>query len=314
MPYGIMHIEKRGRSAVYGIQIEANRTVEDHERGRDFDKSDIDWSRTGENVYLNKTDNWNAEITRQIKDAGVKPRKNSIVLLDGIYTASPEWFENKTREEIEEYFKACLYFHLKYYCQGDASRCINAVIHYDETTPHLHVASIPIAVDSKYHLSADMIMGNRNAYRKRQDAFYEEVTKSRGMERGELVQYVEREEEGRIIMSRAEDAKLHTTKREWQIAVQEQMYREAVDRTLAEQAKVIELQTHVAELEQTAKELRKRSKIIKKELPELRKERNELAEEINSLIDEQEDLICENLAVAKGVISRSRDLEKIRMR
>ena len=43
---GVMRIEKRRRSAVRGLQIEANRTREEHERGRDFDKSDIDWNLT----------------------------------------------------------------------------------------------------------------------------------------------------------------------------------------------------------------------------------------------------------------------------
>ena len=36
--YGIMRVEKRGRADVYGIQLEANRTVEQHEKGLDFDK------------------------------------------------------------------------------------------------------------------------------------------------------------------------------------------------------------------------------------------------------------------------------------
>lgn len=40
--YGIMRVEKRGRADVCGIQLEANRTVEQHEKGLDFDKSDID--------------------------------------------------------------------------------------------------------------------------------------------------------------------------------------------------------------------------------------------------------------------------------
>ena len=34
--YGIMRIEKRGRGSIHGLQIEANRKREDHDRGRDF--------------------------------------------------------------------------------------------------------------------------------------------------------------------------------------------------------------------------------------------------------------------------------------
>lgn len=146
---GVMRIEKRGRGAVYGLQIEANRTREDHERGRDFDNSDIDWDLTKQNIHLVKTDNWNREITRQIHAAEVKERKNSTVLLDGLYTASKAWFEEHSPDEWMQYFRDCLEFHAREYCGGNASRIINAVVHLDEATPHMQVASVPIIEDEK---------------------------------------------------------------------------------------------------------------------------------------------------------------------
>lgn len=185
---GIMRVEKRGRAAVYGLQIEANRTEDDHAKGREFDRSDIDWSRTKDNERLiDGGDRWNTEITRQIKAAGVKEKKDSVVMLDGLYTASPQWFAEHTKEEAEQYFRDCLDFHVREYCAGDRSRVVNAVIHWDETTPHMQVASVPLIEDAKgWHLSAKIIMGGRDDYRKRQDRFFEQVTKSRGMDRGEL--------------------------------------------------------------------------------------------------------------------------------
>lgn len=53
--YSIMRVEKRGRGAVYGLQIEANRKEEDHEK-REFERSDIDWSKTDENIFLIHTE------------------------------------------------------------------------------------------------------------------------------------------------------------------------------------------------------------------------------------------------------------------
>lgn len=204
---GVMRIEKRGRSAVFGVQIEANRTQEDHERGRDFDKSDIDWTRTADNIHLIKTDNWNKEITRQIHAAGLTERKDSVVLLDGLFTASAEWFSQHTKEEAGAYFKDCLDFYVKEFCGGDRSRVLNAVIHLDETTPHLQVASVPIIEDEKgKHLSAKVVCGGRSDFRKRQDRFFEQVTQKRGLERGEVKD--------------AAEVKAHTTKREWQAAKQ----------------------------------------------------------------------------------------------
>ena len=182
MSYCIMRIEKRGRP-IYGLEIEANRSKEDHtEKGRDFAASDIRWDLTPFNMHLVRSDSWSKAITAAIQDAGATERKNSVVLLDGFYGASRDWFADKSMEEIVDYFKACLDFHERTY-----GKALNAVIHFDETTPHLQVASIPLVADENgARLSAKEIMGNRNDYRKRQDLFFEEVGKPRGMERGEI--------------------------------------------------------------------------------------------------------------------------------
>lgn len=225
---GVMRIEKRGRGAVHGLQLEANRTQEEHERGRDFDRSDIDWNRTRENIHLVKTEQWNKAITEQIHAAGLKERKNSTVMLDGLYTASREWFDKHTPEEALDYFKACLAFHVREFCGGDDKRVINAVVHLDEATPHMQVASVPIIEDEKgAHLSAKMICGGRADFRLHQDHFFEQVTKERGLERGEVREPAE--------------LKAHTTKREWQIATQEQQLEQARRETRAEQAKTQEV-------------------------------------------------------------------------
>lgn len=223
MAYAIMRVEKRNRSAVHALQLEATRKSEDHDNGRDFDRSDIDWNKTDENIRLIETQNWNSEITRQIKENKVRERKDSVVMLDGVYTASPEFFEEKSDQEIRDFFEECLKFHIDNYCQGDKSRMLSAVIHLDETTPHLQVASVPLILDEKgAHLSAKRLMGDRNTYRTRQDRFWSEIGAKRGLERGELVKYDEKElENGQVIMSRAEESKTHATKREWQIANQE---------------------------------------------------------------------------------------------
>ena len=240
MAYCVMNVDKQGRAAVYGLQIEANRTREDK---HEFDLSDIDKSRTEQNYYLAKTDHWNKEITRQIKAAGVKERKDSIVLITGVYTASPEWFENHTREEMEKYFQDCLDFHVKEYCQNNPERLLNAVVHLDEKTPHLQVASLPLIADEKgLHLSAKIVMGNRSTYRLRQDRFYEEVGRKHDLERGERRDPAQTKE--------------HTTKREWQLAKQEEQLQDTLEKTLEAQK----------DLENTNKELEQAREIIKPQI------------------------------------------------
>lgn len=203
-----MRTEKRQRHDVYGIQLEANRCVKDHLSGREFHGSDIDWSLTDRNHYLiPRNDNWNKTINDTLAEHGIKVRKNSVVLLDTIYTASAEFFEGKTEEEILDYFKACLEFHRKTF----GNFIINAVIHFDEVGSikdgiikndddtykkanyHLHIASIPLIrrKDNTYSLSASDIMGGRNDYRKKQDDFYSQVTSLYGLDRGEVKDYGE---------------------------------------------------------------------------------------------------------------------------
>ena len=182
--FAIHRVEKRQKQAVYGIQIEANRTQADHEKGRDFDKSNIDWERTKDNQYAKglHCENWLETISQEVKKAGAKMRSDSVVLLDGLYTASPQWFEGKSKKEIMLFFADCLKFHKEHY-----GKVINAVIHWDESgAPHLAVASVPLIQDEKgARLCAKELMGNRSDYYRRQDEFFEQVAKSRGFERGE---------------------------------------------------------------------------------------------------------------------------------
>ena len=183
--FAIHRVEKCKKTAVFGLQIEANRTQADHEKGRNFDKSDIDWERTKLNQHFKglHCGNWSEGISQELKKAGIEkaPKSNAVVLLDGLYTASPEWFEGKSKAEIIDFFKDCLKFHIQHY-----GKPLNAVIHWDEKSPHLAVASVPIIeTEQGAKLCAKEIMGGRADYRARQDQFFEQVAKSRGFERGE---------------------------------------------------------------------------------------------------------------------------------
>ena len=186
MAYCIMRTEKRSRGGIYGIQLEANRTSEEHAAGRDFEKSKIDWNRTGGNYWLIHSQNWNEDITKIIKNSGARERKDSVVMLDTVYTASREFFADKSPQEIKKYFNDCLAFHCMEYCQSDKKRILNAVVHVDESNIHMHVASVPILTDKNGpHLSAKRVMGNRTEYRKHQDMFYAAIGIEYGLERGD---------------------------------------------------------------------------------------------------------------------------------
>ncbi len=192
---GIMRCEKRKMQACGGIHAENNR---DAEKQKEFVASDIDWERTPDNVFFVKSDNFKADIEKELHDYGIdKWRKDAVTFIDGLYTASPEFFERKTNKQISDYFQSCLEYHKDTY--GD--HIINAVVHLDEATPHMHVVSVPIVAkapkvelddngipkpqNKSYKLSAKDLMGGLKEYYARQDSFYEQVSKQYGLERGE---------------------------------------------------------------------------------------------------------------------------------
>lgn len=226
--YCIMNVDKQKRPAIHGLQLEANRQQGD---GREFDASDIDSSRTGDNIFLRQCDSWNAEITRQIKSAGVKERKDSIVGITGVYTASAEWFDTHPKSEWMAYFRNCLDYHDKTY-----GHCINAVVHLDEDVPHMQCISVPLINDETgWHLSAKKIMGNRLDYQKRQDQFFEQVGEHYGMDRG--------------IRRDAAEVKRHTTKREWQLATQEVDLQQIREQTATAERQLAEVSKQLTETE-----------------------------------------------------------------
>lgn len=185
--YGIMRCEKRKMSAVGGLEAEANR-----EHMIDLPASDIDWDKTHDNVYFVRSADWRESICRTLQEYGISRwRKDAVVMIDSLYTASPEFFRQSVdQSQIIDYFRDCLDFHERHY-----GHIINAVVHLDETTPHLAVASVPIVQrGERYALSAKELMGNRSDYRARQDAFWEEVSSQYGMERGEPSDPLERRE------------------------------------------------------------------------------------------------------------------------
>lgn len=217
--YGIMRIEKRKLGDITGLQMEANRTAEMHEKGIDFKCSDIDWTRTEDNFHFLHCDNWRRFALEVIENRNCKLKKNSTVLLDGLYTASPQFFEGKSRAEILDYFKACMVFHEKHF--GEV--VVNAVVHFDESNYHLHISSVPILKTDgdKYSLSARDLLGGRKEMSELQDKFYAEVGKKFGLDRG---------------LPRGEETKKHLTVQEYKkqanneaLKVQERAVRENLD-------------------------------------------------------------------------------------
>lgn len=166
----VMNIQKRKRTDISGIQKEATRTATEY-------NNQVKPGMNTFNVNLIQSDNWMQDIQDEINRAGAKTRSNSVVALDAIYTASGEFFKDKSTEECNRYFQDCLQFHQKRF-----GHIVSAVIHYDETTPHMHILSVPLTQDGR--LSAREIIGNRANLSRMQTEFFEQVGRGYGLERG----------------------------------------------------------------------------------------------------------------------------------
>lgn len=168
--YCIMRTEKRKKTDLGGIQKENLRTATEY-------NNQVKPGMDVFNVVLKESNDWLQDINNEIKAAGARTRSNSVLALDTLYTASPEFFQGKTNAENDKFFQDCLKFHNERF-----GHIISAVVHYDETTPHMHIISVPLTEDGR--LSARDVIGNKAKMSKTQDQFFEQVGKSYGLERG----------------------------------------------------------------------------------------------------------------------------------
>ena len=234
----IMRTEKRKKSDLSGIQKENTRTATEY-NNRVAPGMDIF------NVTLKESNNWLQDINNEIKAAGAKTRSNSVLALDTIYTASPNFFQGKTNQQNDDFFKDCLQFHQEHF-----GHIISAVIHYDETTPHLHVISVPLTQDGR--LSARDVIGNKAKMSKTQDQFFEQVGRDYGLERG--------------LHMDGQEKKQH-------ISAQEHQLREIKQQIAREQEKLGAIE-HSEETARTrAQEYRRTAAKLQKEVEQLQEEK-----------------------------------------
>ena len=235
----IMRTEKRKRTDITGIQKENNRTATEY-------NNQVKPGMDVFNVVLKESNNWLQDINNEIKAAGAKTRSNSVLALDTLYTASPDFFQGKTNEQNDNFFKDCLQFHERHF-----GHIISAVIHYDETTPHLHIISVPLTQDGR--LSARDVIGNKAKMSKTQDSFFEQVGKGYELERG--------------IHMDGQEKKTH-------ISAQEHELRE-IKQAIAKGKEELEAIEHSEETARTrAQTARQTATELQKEVEQLQEERN----------------------------------------
>lgn len=105
-------------------------------------QKNIDSKRTPQNqvlfnsfdASLTKAKDFGEKLVKYYAKLGITPRKDNVLMLEFMVSASPEFFEGKSRKEIDKWAAKQLEFMHKEF--GDQIKLV--VLHMDETTPHLH--------------------------------------------------------------------------------------------------------------------------------------------------------------------------------
>jgi flagellar motility protein MotE (MotC chaperone) len=107
-----------------------------------------------------------------------KRRKDAVLVVEYVMTASPDWWQSESPENQAEFFHRSMSWLSDKYGKENI---ITATIHRDELTPHLSAFVVPLTTDGR--LSAKEFIGNRTKMSNDQTTFANSV-KHLGLTRG----------------------------------------------------------------------------------------------------------------------------------
>ena len=119
----------------------------------------------------------NKDIVKDVEKyiEGIKLRKNGVIARDLLLTASPQFFKNKSYGFVKKWINSNITFLQTQF--GDNLRF--AVVHMDETTPHIHALIIPKFENTrgkeKYKLSNSLYFDGREKLSEWQDLYSQHI-------------------------------------------------------------------------------------------------------------------------------------------
>ena len=145
---------------------------------REQETPNADPNLTPENTHIG-AENTREAIQKIEARLPEKIRKNGVLAIEYLITASPEDMHAKSRKEQDAYFSdAKKWLEEKH----GVENVIYAGIHRDETTPHMYAYVVPI--DSKGKLNCRAFLGGAKALSEMQTDFADRVGKKHKLERG----------------------------------------------------------------------------------------------------------------------------------
>lgn len=157
----VARMQKMKSGNLVGIGNHNQRKTENHSN-KDIDPSlsDLNYDLVG------LTKNYKTDIENFINENKSTPRavrKDAVLINEWIITSDKKFFENLNQEETREFFSSAKDFFAENFGEENIRY---AIVHLDESTPHMHMGIVPFDKDNK--LSAKR-MFNREALRNIQE-------------------------------------------------------------------------------------------------------------------------------------------------
>ena len=171
----VCHMEKYHKTDIAPVEQENER-----DETYQADNPQIDFTRTRNNYNIIKRQrSYTQFINDKIEalDLPTKVRKDAVLMCSFVVGSDRQFSGSLSEEEQRQFFVDCTCFFAERYGEGNI---ISAVVHMDETTPHLHLNLIPIAGG---RLCAKKLF-DRKALTELQTDLYREVGAKWNLQRG----------------------------------------------------------------------------------------------------------------------------------
>lgn len=168
MPYAILRFQKRKAGSIASCERHNERRKEAYKSNPDID---VERSKLNYHLVNPPRYTYKKEINRMVKEAGCKVRRDSVMMVETLITASPEFMNSLAPEEQKKYFTMALDFIAE---RVGRQNTLSAVVHMDEKTPHMHLCFVPITPDNR--LSAKAFLGNQKSLSQWQSDYHERMS------------------------------------------------------------------------------------------------------------------------------------------
>jgi hypothetical protein len=166
--------------------------VAHNHRTSSVEKVNIDATRTPLNMVATSAGTVAERVAEKLKALTTKVRKDAVVAVELVLSASPEWFNGLTAD------RAGLVKHPKFKQWANASvawarqefgrNVVDVSLHMDESSPHIHVLAVPLTMDGR--LCAKDVLAKKELIR-RQDS-YSHAMRPLGLDRGQAAKDTKR--------------------------------------------------------------------------------------------------------------------------